>query len=78
MKSYRCLHPEVSNYHEEPVRFVYEMIPGTSWFQFHLIHKKGKENNNADALSRSSHMAEAPTLEENEYAEFFEPVIKFS
>ena len=33
-----------------------------------------------DALSRSSHMAEAPPLEEDEYAEFYEiekPVIRF-
>ena len=45
-----------------------------------MIHKKGKENSNPDALSRSSHMAEAPTLEEDEYAEFYEidePVIRF-
>ena len=44
------------------------------------MHKKGKKNTNADALSRSSHMAEAPLLEEDEYAEFYEidePVIHF-
>ena len=49
-------------------------------FNFIVIHKKGKENSNADTLSRSSHMAEAPPLEEDEYAEFYkidEPVIKF-
>ena len=33
---------------------------------------KGKENSNADALSRSSHIAEAKPLEEDEYAEFCE------
>ena len=41
---------------------------------------KGKENSNPDAHSRSSHMAEAPPLEEEEYAEFYEidePVKKF-
>ena len=45
-----------------------------------MIHKKGKENSNIDALSRSSHMAEAPTLAEDEYAEVYEidePVIRF-
>ena len=45
-----------------------------------MIHKKGKEKSNADALSRSSHMGEAPTLTEDEYAKFYEidkPVIKF-
>ena len=45
-----------------------------------MIHKKGKENINADALSRSTHMAEASPLEEDEYAEFCEidkPVIRF-
>ena len=25
----------LKNYHEEPVPFVYKMVPGTSWFQFH-------------------------------------------
>ena len=50
----------------------------TRWYQelagfnFTVIHKKGKENSNADALSRSSHMAEAPQLEEDEYAEFYD------
>ena len=44
----------------------------TRWYQelagfnFTVIHKKGKENSNADALSRSSHMAEAPQLAEDE------------
>ena len=45
-----------------------------------MIQKEGKENSNADTLKRSSHMAEASTLEEDEYAEFYEieePVIKF-
>ena len=45
-----------------------------------MIHKKGKENSNSDALSRSSHTAEALPLEEDEYAKFYEiddPVIKF-
>ena len=58
----------------------------TRWYQelagfnFTVIHKKGKENSNADALSRSSHMAEAPALAEDKCAEFYEinePVIKF-
>ena len=46
-----------------------------------MIHKKGKENSNADTLSRSSHMAEAPDLADDDYAEFYgvdEPVIKFA
>ena len=58
----------------------------TRWYQeqagfsFTVIHKKGKENSNTDALSRSYHMAEAPTLEEDKYAKFYEidePVIRF-
>ena len=58
----------------------------TRWYQelagfnFTLIHKKGKENSNADALSRSSHIAEAPPIEGDEYAKFYEidePVNKF-
>ena len=58
----------------------------TRWYQelagfnFTVIHKKGKENSNVDPLSRSSHLAEALTLEEDEYAEFYEidePVIRF-
>ena len=55
----------------------YQEIAG---FNFAVVHKKGKENSNADALSRSAHMAEAQPLEEDEYAEFYkvdEPVIKF-
>ena len=49
-------------------------------FNFPVIHKKGKENSNADTLSRSSHMAKAPSLEGDKYAEFYEidePVIRF-
>ena len=45
-----------------------------------MIHKKGKENSNEDALSRSSHMSEAPPLSKDKYAEFYEieePVIQF-
>ena len=58
----------------------------TRWYQelagfnFTMIHWKGKENSNATALSRSSHMAEAPLLAEDEYAKFYEidePVINF-
>ena len=58
----------------------------TRWYQelagfnFTVIHKKGKENSNADALSRSSHMVKVPPLAEDEYAEFYEidePVINF-
>ena len=37
-----------------------------------MIHKKGKENSNADALSRSSHMEDAPLIEDDAYAEFYE------
>ena len=58
----------------------------TRWYQelagfnFTLIDKKGKENNNADALSRSSQMAEALPLQEDDYAKFYEidePVVNF-
>ena len=45
-----------------------------------MIHKKGKENSNGDALNRSSYMEDAPLIEDNVYAEFYEvdePVIKF-
>ena len=58
----------------------------TRWYQelagfnFTVIRKKGKENSNADALSRASHMAEALLFEEDKYAEFYEidkPVMKF-
>ena len=58
----------------------------TRWYQelagfnFTVIHKKGKENSNMDALSRSSHMEDALPLEDDVYAEFYdvdEPVIKF-
>ena len=57
----------------------------TRWYQelagfnFTVIHQKGKENSNADALGRSSHMGEAPPLEVDEYAKLYEidePVIK--
>ena len=44
------------------------------------MHKKGKENSNADVLSHSAHMAESPPLEDGKYAEFYEvdePVIRF-
>ena len=56
---------------------LYEVLAG---FNFKVIHKKGKENSNADALSRSSHMAKAPLLEEDENTEYYEidePVIQF-
>ena len=49
-------------------------------FNFIVIHKKEKENSNADALSRSSPMAEAMSLEDDKYAEFYKldkHVIKF-
>ena len=58
----------------------------TRWYQelagfnFKVIYKKGKENSNTDSLSRSSHMAAAPPLEEDEYVEFYEidePVLQF-
>ena len=58
----------------------------TRWYQelagfnFTVIHKKGKENSNADALSRSSHMEDALPMEDDVYAEFYEidePVIKY-
>ena len=39
-------------------------------YNFTMIHKKRKKNSNANARNRSSHMAEAPPLEEDEYAEF--------
>ena len=56
----------------------------TRWYQelagfnFTVIHTKGKENSNADALSRSSHTAEALPLAEDKYVDFYEigePVI---
>ena len=41
-------------------------------YVFKVIHKKGKENSNADALSRANHLPK-PTLSENEeYAEYQE------
>ena len=59
----------------------------TRWYQelagfnFTMMHKKGKENSNADILSRLSHMPEAPSLSEDKYSEFYEidePVIQFA
>ena len=59
----------------------------TRWYQekagfnFTVIHKKGKKTSNADTLSRSSHMLEAPVLSEDHYAEFYEidePGIQFA
>ena len=50
----------------------------TRWYQelagfnFTVIHKKGKENSNADAQSRSSNMVEAPPLAADEYVKFYE------
>ena len=41
-------------------------------FNFTVMHKKGKENSNADTLSRSSHMVKAPKLAEEEYVKFYE------
>ena len=58
----------------------------TRWYQelagfnFTVIHKKGKENSNVDALSRSSHMKGAPWLAEDKYSKFCEinaPVTNF-
>ena len=49
-------------------------------FNFTVTHKKGKENSNVDALSRSSQMEDAPVLEDDVYAKFYdveEPLIKF-
>ena len=37
-----------------------------------MIHKKGKENSNADALTRSSHMAEALPLDKDKLTKFYE------
>ena len=48
------------------------MVSGTAGFNFIVIHKKGKENSNTDTLSRSSYMAEALMLAEDQYAEFYE------
>jgi deoxyuridine 5'-triphosphate nucleotidohydrolase len=38
--------------------------------QFKVVHKKGSENSNADALSRSDHLPEPELEEEREQAEF--------
>ena len=48
-------------------------------FKFTVIHKKGKENSNTDALSRSSPMGEALPLEEDKYAfyKIDKPVVRF-
>ena len=49
-------------------------------FNFTVIHKKGKDKSNAEALNRSSHMEEALPLAEDKYAKFYEinePVINF-
>ena len=46
-----------------------------------MIHKKGKENSNGDALSILSHMPKAHLLSEKKYAEFYkidEPLIQFA
>ena len=64
---------EVSHYHEKPVWFIHKV-------ELAGIHKKGKENKNADTLSRSTHTAEVYLLEEDKYAEFYEkdkPGFKF-
>ena len=57
------------------------MVSRIIQFQFFtVVHKKGKENSKADALSRSSHMTEALLLAEDLYAKFYEidePVIQF-
>ena len=51
----------------------------TRWYQeragfnFTVIHKEGKENSNPDALSRSSHLLEAPPLYKID-----KPVIQFA
>ena len=59
----------------------------TRWYQelagfnFTVIHKKGKENSNGDALSILSHMPKAHLLSEKKYAEFYkidEPLIQFA
>ena len=39
---------------------------------FTVLHKKGMENSHADALTWSTNMAEAPPLENEKYAEFYE------
>ena len=39
---------------------------------FKVIHKKGKENSNADALSRARHLPEPTPSENDEYAEYQE------
>ena len=60
-----CLSPEVPHHHEEPV-----------W----VIHVLVSRYSNADTLSRSSQMEDAPLIEDDMYAEFYEveePVIKY-
>ena len=70
--SYRCLHPEVYNFHEESIQFVYKMVSRNSWVQFNSDTLEKKENSNADTLSRSSHMPEARPLADDKYAKFYE------
>ena len=41
-------------------------------FNFTVIHKKGKENSNPETLSRSSHLEDAPSIEDDLSAEFYE------
>ena len=69
----RCLRPDaLTSIKNQFVLF-------TRWYQ-ELAGFNFKKNSNADALSRSCHMAEAPPLEEDEFAKFYridKPVIKF-
>ena len=39
---------------------------------FKVIHKKGKENSSADALSRAKHLPKPTPSENEEYAQFQE------
>ena len=79
---YRCSQPEV--YCKPEVRrnhFPTLEHKELAQFEFIVIHKKGKENINADALSRAKHLDE-PTDEENkkhqEANEFGEIKITFA
>ena len=50
-------------------------------FNFTNVHKKGRENSNTDAMSRSTHNGGPPPLEEDNYANFYEedkPVISIA